>query len=76
MTGGPRVADALEKGESVEVRRRFDAQWARGFTIVEVTPAGYRLRRESDGEILPVEFSENEVRRAHKRSNDFWWMSA
>jgi hypothetical protein len=70
------VLDALEVGDRVEVRRRFDAQWARGFEIVEVTPKGYRVRRQSDGDILPVEFTEDEIRRAHKRSNDFWWMSA
>lgn len=73
---GSHVADALEAGDRVEVRRRFDAQWARGFEIVEQTANGYRVRRESDGEVLPVEFTEDEVRLAHKRHNDFWWMSA
>ena len=73
---GSQVADALEVGDRVEVRRRFDAQWARGFEVVESTPNGYRVRRESDGEILPVEFAAEEVRRAHRRNNDFWWMSA
>jgi hypothetical protein len=68
------VADTLEVGDRVEVRRRFDAQWARGFEVVELTDKGYRVRRESDGEVLPVEFSEDDVRRAHKRTNDFWWM--
>ena len=73
---GSQVADALEVGDRVEVRRRFDAQWARGFEVVEVTANGYRVRRESDGEVLPAEFSEEDLRRAHKRNNDFWWMSA
>jgi len=73
---GSQVADALEVGDRVEVRRRFDAQWARGFEIVELTPNGYRVRRESDGEILPVEFNDEDVRPAHKRHNDFWWMTA
>ena len=73
---GSCVADALEVGDRVEVRRRFDAQWARGFEIVELTPNGFRVRRESDGEVLPVEFTQDEVRRAHRRNNDFWWMSA
>ena len=76
MTGVRAVADALEAGDRVEVRRRFDAQWARGFEIVERTEQGYRVRRQSDGEVLPVVFSEEEVRPAHRRSNDFWWMSA
>ena len=68
------MADTLDVGDRVEVRRRFDAQWARGFEVVELTDSGYRVRRESDGEVLPVEFSEQDVRRAHKRTNDFWWM--
>ena len=67
------MADTLEVGDRVEVRRRFDAQWARGFEVVELTDSGYRVRRESDGAVLPVEFSEQDVRRAHKRTNDFWW---
>ena len=70
------MADALEVGDRVEVRRRFDAQWARGFEIVEVSDRGYRVKRESDGEVLPVDFSDEEVRPAHRRNNDFWWMSA
>ena len=72
--GSVALADTLEVGDRVEVRRRFDAQWARGFEIVEVTQTGYHVRRESDGEVLPVEFSDDDVRRAHKRHNDFWWM--
>lgn len=70
------MADTLEVGDRVEVRRRFDAQWARGFEVVEVTQTGYHVRRESDGEVLPAEFSADDVRRAHKRHNDFWWMTA
>ncbi|HEX4821319.1 MAG TPA: hypothetical protein VFV00_14040 [Acidimicrobiales bacterium] len=68
------MAEALEVGDRVEVRRRFDDQWARGFEVVELTSNGYRVRRESDGEILPAEFSDDDVRPAHKRHNDFWWM--
>lgn len=72
---GGRVADEeLSPGDKVEVRRRFDAQWARGFEVVEVTDDGVRVRRTSDGEVLPVEFREVDIRRAHKRANDFWWM--
>ncbi|MEY2433434.1 MAG: hypothetical protein QOC92_3159 [Acidimicrobiaceae bacterium] len=68
------MADDLSPGDKVEVRRRFDAQWARGFEIVESTDDGYRVRRVSDGEVLPAEFSEDDVRAARKRANDFWWM--
>ena len=70
------MADGLEIGDRVEVRRRFDAQWARGFEIVAISDNGYRVKRESDGEVLPADFSDEEVRPAHRRHNDFWWMSA
>lgn len=70
------MADTLSVGEKVEVRRRFDSQWARGFEIVEVTDGGhYRVKRMSDGEVLPAEFDADDVRLARKRANDFWWMS-
>jgi hypothetical protein len=68
------VVDSLQVGERVEVRRRFDAQWARGFEIVAVTDHGYTVKRLSDGEVLPVEFAAEDVREARKRANDFWWM--
>ena len=68
------MVEELSEGDRVEIRRRFDGQWARGFEIVEITEKGYRVRRVSDGELLPVEFSEVDVRQARKRSNDFWWM--
>ena len=68
------MVDELSVGDRVEVRRRFDAQWARGFEIVEITDDGVRVRRVSDGEVLPVEFAPNDIRKARKRANDFWWM--
>jgi hypothetical protein len=71
---GERVADELSTGDKVEVRRRFDAQWARGFEVVEVTENGVRVRRTSDREVIPAEFAGEDVRPARKRANDFWWM--
>jgi hypothetical protein len=67
------VADTLSAGDKVEVRRKFDAQWAKGFEVAEATETGFRVRRLSDGEILPVEFGEHDVRKESHR-NDFWWM--
>ncbi len=46
----------------VEVRNRYDGRWAGGFQVAEETPSGYRLRRLSDGSILPEEFSAEDVR--------------
>jgi hypothetical protein len=66
--------DQLTAGDKVEVRSRFNAQWARGFEVVDVTDKGVRVRRISDGEVLPVEFRDDDIRPARKRANDFWWM--
>jgi hypothetical protein len=66
------TGESLERGMRVEVRSRFDAHWARGFEIVTVTESGYRVRRLSDGQELPVEFSFEDVRRERKRQG-LWW---
>ena len=63
--------EALAPGERVEVRRRFDAGWARGFEIADHTDDGYLIRRLSDGEILPVPFTEDDLRKERKRG--LWW---
>jgi hypothetical protein len=49
-------------GAEVEVRTRYLDRWARGFEIVAVDDDGLRLRRQSDGEILPVAFGVGDVR--------------
>ena len=56
----------------VEIRRRFDHEWARGFTVAEIENDGYRVLRVSDGFVLPVVFTFEEVRRERKRS--MWWV--
>ena len=63
----------FSEGDKVEVRRRFDAQWARGFVVESVTETGMTVRRLSDNEVLPAEFSLEDIRREHRR-NEFWWM--
>ena len=67
----------VEPGTRVEVQSRFDRAWARGFEIAEQIPEGgelrYRVRRRSDGSILPVLFGDHEVR-AERRKNDMWWI--
>jgi hypothetical protein len=55
-TGTPRL------GTPVEVRCRFDGLWAAGFELAEATSRGYRLRRVSDGYVLPREFDVREFR--------------
>jgi hypothetical protein len=56
----------------VEVRRRFDQRWARGFEVIDVTDEGYRVKRLSDGMEIPTEFAPEDVRRERKR-NSMWW---
>ena len=55
---------SLALGTSVEVRRRFDQAWAKGFEVAGETDDGYRLRRQSDGAVLPVVFPATDVRRS------------
>jgi hypothetical protein len=66
------VADTLESGDKVEIRRRFDDLWTRGFEVIDVTDAGLRVRRLSDGAELPTVFRDEEVRRESKQDS-FWW---
>jgi hypothetical protein len=61
----------LREGTRVEVRTGFDRSWANGFTIEAVLDDGYRVRRRSDGEVLPARFSFDDVRR--ERKNSMWW---
>jgi hypothetical protein len=62
---------SLAVGTHVEVRSGLDDSWQDGFAVEEVTAAGYRLRRESDGTVLP-ELPHQRVRRRRKRST--WWV--
>jgi hypothetical protein len=54
----------LSPGTPVEVRRRFDRAWARGFEVIDVGDDGYRLKRSSDDAVLPVPFPHVDVRAA------------
>jgi len=52
-----------ERDVRVEVRSRFDGSWCRGFEIVGVGDDGesYRIRRISDGVVLPVSISAEDI---------------
>jgi hypothetical protein len=67
----------VDPGTRVEVRSRFDQAWARGFEVAEQVGAdqslSYRVRRRSDGSVLPALFGDHEVRE-ERRKNDMWWM--
>ena len=65
------VRTGLRPGTRVEVRRRFDAGWAQGFEVAELHRDGYLLRRLSDGDVLPVAFDPDDVRKERKKGT--WW---
>jgi hypothetical protein len=66
------TGELIEPGTRVDVRSRFDARWTHGFEIVEACPDGYRIRRLSDGSVLPTEFTTDEVR-LERRKRGSWW---
>ena len=69
----------MQPGTRVEVRSRFDRRWARGFEVdavvaeADVPDPGYRIRRRSDGAVLPSLFVSDDVRE-EKRGRSMWWM--
>jgi hypothetical protein len=68
----------MDLGSRVEVRARFDQRWARGFELVEVVndegEDRYRIRRRSDGSVLPALFIDDDIREEKKRSSSMWWI--
>jgi hypothetical protein len=62
---------SLSVGTHVEVQSSLEDTWQPGFVVEEVTAVGYRLRRESDGAVLP-ELPHERVRRRRTRST--WWV--
>jgi hypothetical protein len=67
------AVDEPHEGGRVEVRRRFDSEWAHGFEVAEVNDQGVVVRRLSDGEVLPATFSPDDIR-PEKRRNNMWWL--
>ena len=72
------LSPAMEPGTRVEVRSRFDDRWSRGFEVAEVVDEGdgarYKLKRRSDGSVLPVLVRRRRgPRRTKKRS--MWWIA-
>lgn len=60
-------------GTRVDVRSRYVGSWTRGFEVAErVRDGGYRVRRVSDGAVLPDLLAEEELR-PERRRTDFWW---
>jgi hypothetical protein len=57
---------ALEPGTAVEVQNRFTGSWCRGFEVTEAVRRPeclhYRIRRTSDGTVIPDVFGEDHIR--------------
>jgi len=58
----PSDNQSLSPGRHIEVRDRFTGTWSFGFDVAEVLGSAYRVRRLSDGAVLPVAFQSGDVR--------------
>ena len=54
----------MRPGMRVEVATNFTGDWVSGFEIASIDVLGCRIRRVSDGALLPVEFAYSLVRPA------------
>ena len=62
------AAVQLRTGDAIEVRCHFNCSWARGFSVADVVTEDdevlYRIRRASDGAVLPALFPAAYIRDA------------
>ena len=61
LTAHPSSPDDLVLGTRVAVQTRL-GRWSSGFEIAQVSEWGFRLRRISDGAVLPFDFQAEELR--------------
>ncbi len=54
--------EPLPPGMEVEILNQFEGRWSRGFEVAEAVGGAYRVRRRSDGAVLPVLFAGTSVR--------------
>jgi hypothetical protein len=64
--------DMLAPGTTVDVRNRYVGAWSSGFEVAEPLQDGYRVRRLSDGSVLPDVFTNDDVR-AQRHKTGLWW---
>jgi hypothetical protein len=65
--------ELLTAGTAVDVRSRYVGSWSRGFEVAEIVGDAYRVRRLSDGSVLPSEFSSDDVRIQRPKKSGLWW---
>ena len=58
----------MKIGESVDVHTKYNDSWSSGFEIAAVVAEGYRVRRVSDGSLLPGFTSEHDIRASDERA--------
>ena len=58
----------LPAGTPIEVFVDYSAKWVGGFEVVGIGASGLRLKRVSDGQVLPGELTRDVVRRDPSRS--------
>jgi len=64
----------VEVGDRIEVHTKFSDSWVGGFEIAAIIPEGYRVRRLSDGSLLPGYTSDADVRPARSRARVASWI--
>ena len=52
----------IEDGTAIELYSAFDRTWSAGFEIASAAEVGYRVRRHSDGSLLPGYTSRTDLR--------------
>jgi hypothetical protein len=57
-----RFPGRIDPGTRVEVRSGYRSSWAKGFEVAGVDGKEYRVRRVSDGAVLPATFDPAAVR--------------
>lgn len=65
--------ELLAAGTPIDVRSRYVGSWSRGFEVAEIVGDAYRVRRLSDGSVLPTEFSSDDVRIRRAKKSSLWW---
>jgi hypothetical protein len=66
--------EVLSTGTPVDVRSRYMGTWSRGFEVAElVGDSACRVRRVSDGRVLPSDFSFDDVRVQRPKKSGMWW---
>lgn len=58
------VKRMVREGDRVDVRTRFSGTWATGFEVAVAADDGCRVRRVSDGALLPALFAYHDIRTA------------